>query len=103
MPVVTPVSNPLNSAYTQVGGSDPNGEQFGALPTPIGFFGATPVPQPPSQGANTGIPGTVTEYSVTVTATSVAPNTTAEQPFTVTGVANGQIVGGNKPTLNAEI
>lgn len=104
MGIATATVNPINASASQIGGNDPSGEVFSSLATtPIGFFGTTPIVQPASQGANTGIPGTVTEYSVTVTATSVAPNTTAEQTFTVTGVATGQVVTVTKPTVDAGI
>jgi hypothetical protein len=104
MPVVTAVVNPINDPFTQVGADDPSGIRPGGPNAgPIGFFGATPVAQPASQGSVTGIAGTVTEYSVTVTAASVAPNTTNEQAFTVTGAATGSIVAVTKPGVDAGI
>ena len=104
MPVATAIVNPINDPTPQVGSGDQTGQQFGALPTyPIGFFGAVPIVQPTGQGSLAGVPGTVTAYAVTVTATSVAPNTTAEQTFTVTGVATGQVVAVTKPTANAGV
>lgn len=104
MPVVSATSSPLDAPYTQIGNGDPNGIQIGNLATaPVGFFGVVPVTQPSGQGLNTGVPGTVTVYSVTVTATSVAPNTTLEETFTVTGVAVGQVVAVTKPTTNAGV
>jgi hypothetical protein len=39
--------------------------------------------------------------AVTLSPTSVAPNTTAEQTFTVTGLNVGDFVDANKPTLQA--
>lgn len=106
MGIATATVNPINQVYSQVGPNDPNGIQLGGPGSPAspeGFFGATPVAQPAGQGSLTGIPGTVTAYAVTVTATSVAPNTTAEQTFTVTGVATGQVVAVTKPTANAGV
>lgn len=104
MGVTTAAVNPNESQFTQVGNRDPNGQQYGVLSTDlIGFWGATPIVQPPSQGSVQGASGTVTVYSVTVTATSVAPNTTAEQTFTVTGAATGQVVTVTKPTTDAGI
>jgi hypothetical protein len=78
----------------------------------VGFYGgpngtAPNVPggiaQPPSQGSVKGIPGTVSVAAVTVTVASVAPNTTNEQAFTVTGAAVGQVVAVQKPTVDAGI
>lgn len=104
MGIVTATVNPINVPFSQIGPNDPNGEQLAALPSvPVGFFGATPIIQPTSGSSLDGIPGTVTAYAVTVTATSVAPNTTAEQTFTVTGVATGQVVVVTKPTTDAGI
>lgn len=101
MPVVTATVSSLDVPYTQIGNTDPNGVQLGATNTPVGFFGATPIIQPTSGSSLDGIPGTVTAYAVTVTALSVAPNTSAEQTFTVTGVATGQVVQVTKPTSQA--
>lgn len=42
-------------------------------------------------------------YSVDLTPSSVAANTTAEQAFTVNGLTNSDIVTVNKPSLNAGI
>ena len=67
----------------------------------IGFYGKTPIVQPASSGALRGNAGTVTVYATTQSPTSVAPNTTAEQTITVTGVATGQLVIVNKPTAQA--
>lgn len=75
----------------------------------VGFFQtavanvAAGVTQPGGNGSQNNIPGTVTVYAVTVTATSVAPNTTAEQTFTVTGAAAGSFVITTKPTTNAGV
>ena len=101
MPVATATVSPSNKP-TQIGPNDPTGQQFSSNPaSPLGFFGATPVAQPASLGTQAALPGIVTVYSVTVTATSVAANTTAEQTFTVTGVVTGQVVAVTKPTVNA--
>lgn len=102
MGIAVATVNPINNPNTQLGPSDPVGTQVGGpVAGPLGFFGVTPVPQPAGQGSLEAIPGTVTVYATTVTATSVAPNTTAEQTFTVTGVATGQVVAVTKPTTNA--
>lgn len=79
----------------------------------IGFFGGTGVNaqtgtaegvvQPVSQGSLRGNNGVITVYAITVTATSVAPNTTAEQTFTVTGLATTSAVAVIKPTVDAGI
>lgn len=104
MGIVTATVNPINNSNTQLGPSDPTGLQVGGPNAgPTAFFGAPPVAQPAGQGSLEGVPGTVTAYAVTVTATSVAPNTTAEQTFTVTGVATGQVVQVTKPTTNAGV
>lgn len=42
-------------------------------------------------------------YSQSLTPTSVAANTTAEQTFTVTGLVTSDIITINKPSLNAGI
>jgi hypothetical protein len=104
MPVVTAQVLPINTNLTQIGPSDPTGTQFGknAL-DPIAFFGGNPVAQPTSQGSVVGVPGTVSVVAVTVTALSVAPNTSAEQAFAVTGAAVGQLVAVQKPTVDAGI
>lgn len=67
----------------------------------IAFFGATPVVQPASRGGKAGQIGTVTVYATTQSPTSVAPNTSAEQALTVTGVGTGQLVVVTKPTAQA--
>lgn len=68
----------------------------------IGFYGlAQGIQQPGSQGSLRGVTGTVTVYATTQSPTSVAPNTSAEQALTVTGVATGQLVIVNKPTSQA--
>lgn len=104
MGIAVATVNPINNPNTQLGPADPVGTQVGGpVAGPLGFFGANPVAQPGGQGSTEGVPGTVTAYAVTVTATSVAPNTTAEQTFTVTGVATGQVVAVTKPTTNAGV
>lgn len=100
MPLVTATPS-STSGPTQIDPGDPSGSIFTA--NPIGFFAKSPILQPSGGGSLTGIPGTMTVYAVTVTALSVAPNTTAEQTFTVTGVATGQTVAVTKPTVNAGV
>lgn len=94
----------------QISDSNALGTNFGNGPTDIiGFYG-TPqanvqsgITQPVGQGSLYGVAGTVTVAAVTVTATSVAPNTSAEQTFTVSGAAVGQTVAVQKPTTDAGI
>lgn len=43
----------------------------------------------------------VAKYSATLTPSAVSANTCAEQTFTVTGIAAGDVVGVNKPTAQA--
>lgn len=88
--------------------SDGNGLQGGggtimgiSPPDKISFFGAAPIIQPASRGGKVGQVGTVTVYATTQSPTSVAPNTSAEQALTVTGVATGQVVLVTKPTAQA--
>lgn len=104
MGIATATVNPINAKYTQIGPDDPTGAN---LPTqaaqPFGLYGVTPVPQPPSQGSVVGISGSVSVAAVTVTVASVAPNTTNEQAFAVTGAAVGQVVAVQKPTTDAGI
>lgn len=107
MPVVTAAVNPNEPAIQQL--SNGAGTQGGANGTVLGtgttdqiaMYGATPIPQPGSQGSLRGAAGTVTIYSTTQSPTSVAANTSAEQALTVTGVATGQLVIVNKPTAQA--
>lgn len=94
---VTSTAGPI-----QLDDGNPNG--WNTTPgTPGAFFGATPVPQPASQGVNYGVVGSVTVAAVTCTPTSVAPNTTHEQAFAVTGAATGQVALAQKPTTDAGI
>lgn len=68
----------------------------------IGFYGLNPgIVQPASQGTLRGARGVVTTYAVTCTPLSIAANTAAEQTFTVTGAATGQVVVITKPTAQA--
>ena len=100
MPVASNVIT--QPTYTQVTPGDPGGSLIGASPAePLGFFGATPIVQPASQGTLRGTVGIFTVYATTQTPTSVAPNTTAEQTVTVTGLATGQAVAVIKPTSQA--
>lgn len=101
MPVVTAIPSPTNAPYQHSDGNS-EGQLYGIdAADPQGFFGTTPIVQPPSQGSLTGIAGTVTVAQVTCTPASVAPNTTAEQAFAVTGAATGQVVAVQKPTTQA--
>jgi len=98
--VVTPTSGP-----TQLDPGDPAGQFIGESPASLlGFYRSTsPVSQPTGGSSVNGIPGSVSVVAVTVTALSVAANTTNEQTFAVTGAAVGQIVAVQKPTANAGI
>lgn len=106
MPVVTAAPIPLDVPTKQL--SDGNGLQGGGgtimginAADKISFFGAPPIIQPPSTGSLAGAVGTVTVYATTQSPTLVAPNTSAEQALTVTGVAAGQLVIVTKPTAQA--
>ena len=105
MPVVTAAANPNEPVYTQIGNNDPGGMVVGTSPAvPLGFFGQnTPIVQPSSQGTTRGVNGTISVAAVTITAISVAPNTTNEQAFAVTNAATGQLVAVQKPTVDAGI
>lgn len=81
------------------------GTSMGASPTDlISFYGATPVVQPsgPAQASDPtfGL-GEVVTYQVTLSPAACAANTTAEQTFTVTGIAATSLVIVNKPTAQA--
>ncbi len=103
MGIVTATVNPNVPTTSQITNGDPGGEVvFPTATTPGAFFGGTPIVQPASQGSLRGVAGTITVQAVTVTATSVAPNTTAEQTFTVTA-AIGAFVIAQKPTVDAGI
>jgi len=78
----------------------------------IGFYGATPIPQPSggAEAASTrgGAPGLVAVFSTTQTPSTIAGNTTVEKSFTVqTGTgyvlapATGDIIYMTKPTAQA--
>jgi len=92
--------------------SDRNGEnggpgtQLGASAADlIGFYGAAPVAQPSGgfQALAQALPGgLINSYAPTLTPSAVAANTTAEQTFTVTGLAGTpSLVIVNKPTAQA--
>lgn len=112
MPVTTAQPSPSNLPK-QLSDGNQLGTILGQSPTDlVGFYGGVNpgvananggIAQPPSQGSVKGIPGTVSVAAVTVTAASVAPNTTNEQTFTVTGAAVGQVVAVQKPTVNAGV
>jgi len=100
MPLAVTVTTP--PLPTQLTPGDPAGSIIGASPAePLGFFGTAPIVQPGSQGSLRGQTGTVTEYGTSLSPASVAANTTAEQTFTVTGLAVGQAVNVTKPTSQA--
>jgi len=107
MAVTTAGTVTTSTFFRQLSDGNPNGTVFGRIlasdgtPDKIGHFGSTPVVQPASYGSLTGAVGTVTIYSTTQSPTSVAPNTSAEQALTVTGVATGQLVIATKPTAQA--
>jgi hypothetical protein len=109
MGVTSAVQSPSNYPK-QLSDGNALGTFLGNGPTDlIGFYQvAQPnvpggIAQPVSQGSLYGVAGTVTVASVTVTATSVAPNTSAEQTFTLTGAASGQVIAVQKPTTDAGI
>lgn len=102
MGVTTATTQPIDVPYKQLTDQNPNGTQLGASATDlVGFWGAVPIAQPASRGSLVGATGVVTIYAVTTTPASVAPNTSAEQTFTVTGAATGQVVAVVKPTAQA--
>ncbi len=73
-------------------------------PSELGFYGAPPVTQPVvSGGLAGGQAGTVVNsYLLTASPSAVAANTTAEQTFTVTGIAGTtSLIVVNKPTSQA--
>jgi len=113
MPVVTATKS-TTAGPRNLSDQNSQGTILGDSPTDlIGFFGGTPggvagsvtnppgIVQPASQGTLKGATGVVTVYATTQSPTSVAPNTTAEQTITVTGVATGQVVAVQKPTAQA--
>ena len=104
MPVVTATST-ATDLPKQLSDANSLGTVLGqSAADKIGFYGnsaTTAIVQPPTQGSLKGAVGVVTEYSLTVTAASVANASTNEQTFTVTGLATGQVVIINKPTSQA--
>jgi hypothetical protein len=104
MPVVT-ATGTNTDLPKQLSDQNSLGTVLGASPTDkIGFFGnlaTTAITQPATQGSLKGGVGIVTEYASTITPLSVANATSAEQTFTVTGLATGQVVAVNKPTSQA--
>ena len=117
MGIVTAAVNPNESAYSQVGGNDPNGTQFGSLNVPLSFFGATPTAQPSGnsqaaqvRGAAAGIVSTYSTYQTNVQSAGVNNITSAEYGMTVMQgtvtnsrllVTAGDMIYINKPTSQA--
>jgi hypothetical protein len=103
MGTTTATTQPIDVATRQLSDGNSSGTILGQSPLDkIGFYGISPgVVQPASKGGKAGQVGTVTVYATTQSPTSVAPNTSAEQALTVTGVATGQLVIVNKPTAQA--
>lgn len=103
MGTTSATTQPIDIATRQLSDGNSQGTILGQSPLDkIGFYGINPgVVQPASRGGKTGSVGTVTVYATTQSPTSVAPNTSAEQALTVTGVATGQLVIVNKPTSQA--
>lgn len=99
---VTTAQPPADNGPRQLSDGNSLGTVHGQSPLDlISFYGATAIVQPGSQGSLRGQTGTVTVYATTQTPVSVAANTAAEQAFTVTGVAAGQLVIVNKPSAQA--
>lgn len=97
MGIAVATVNPINLLYSPIGPNDPSGEQLASnAATPLGFFGATPVPQP-SGGAEAADPrgaasGTIATYSSTQSPTAVTLNTSVESNFTVQSGSGAQMV-----------
>jgi hypothetical protein len=92
--------------YDQLTENRQDGTQLGQGPNDrIGFWGAVPIPQRSSSMQASVQPfggGVLTMYQVTATPSSVAANTFAEQPITVTGLqATDFILHVDKPTTQA--
>lgn len=101
MGTTTAQVSPSNAAK-QLSDQNTLGTLHGASPLdPIGFYGNPAVTQAASLGSLSGAVGKVTIYATTQSPTSVAPNTSAEQAITVTGVATGDLVLVTKPTAQA--
>jgi hypothetical protein len=117
MGIVTAAVNPNESAYSQIGGNDPNGTQFGSLNVPLAFFGGTPVAQPAGnsqaaqvRGAAAGIVSTYSTFQTNVQSAGVGVITSAEYGMTVMQgtttnsrllVTSGDMIYINKPTAQA--
>lgn len=105
MGIAVAAVNPFTPTTSQITNGDPGGEiVFPLASNPGGFFGGGPngpVVQPVGSGSLTGQVGTVTIYGTNQTPSAVTANTAAEQSFTVTGVATGQLVIVVKPTAQA--
>lgn len=67
----------------------------------VGFFGTTPVVQPGTAGSEFATVANVTTYGNSITPSTVAANTAAEQAITVTGVLADDVVALVKPTTQA--
>lgn len=66
-----------------------------------GFFGTTPVVQPGTNGNMFSTVANVTQFGLSITPSTVAANTAAEQAITVTGVLAGDVVTMTKPLTQA--
>ncbi len=101
MPVTT------TSAPRQLSDGNASGTLLGqSIKDLIGFYGnPAPVAQPSgaNQAAQSAAAGSaqIVTYQVTLSPSAVAANTTAEQTFTVTGIATTSLVIVNKPTSQA--
>lgn len=67
----------------------------------VGFFGTPPVDQPGTAGSMFSTVANVTQYGNSITPSTVAANTAAEQAITVTGVLADDVVALVKPTTQA--
>lgn len=67
----------------------------------VGFFGTTPVVQPGSAGNMFATVANVTTYGNSITPSTVAAHSAAEQAITVTGVLATDVVAMVKPTTQA--
>lgn len=99
--IVTTTSNvrQLSDGNALSGGP---GVQLGYALDKIGFFGATPVLQPGTNGMPRRTTANVTIWASTQTPSAVTPNTSAEKAMTITGVlATDMVAVVNKPTTQA--
>lgn len=94
----------VTSTVANASGPTNAGVALGTADTPQGGFGqAVSQPTNPSQAAATYALGQscVIVYLTTQNPAAVAANATAEQDFTVTGVATGSVLAISKPTVTA--